>query len=72
MIRGPAHKQADKRAAELRAARIEASASQPAPVTKAQAATALDELDDCARMGTGVDAHGPRGVLERFISQQPS
>ena len=29
---------------------------------------ALDSLDDCARMDVGVDAHGPRGVLERFIA----
>lgn len=30
---------------------------------------ALDSLDDYARMNTGVDAIGPRGVLERFISE---
>ena len=30
---------------------------------------ALDSLDDYARMGVGVDAHGPRGMLERFIAQ---
>lgn len=30
---------------------------------------ALDSLDDYARMNTGVDAIGPRSVLERFISE---
>lgn len=29
---------------------------------------ALDSLDDCARMDVGVDAVGPRGVLERGIA----
>ena len=29
---------------------------------------ALDSLDDCARMESGVDAIGPRGVLEAFIT----
>lgn len=38
-------------------------------VSPAQAAEALDSLDDCARMDLGVDAHGPRAVLERFIAQ---
>jgi hypothetical protein len=33
-----------------------------------QAREALDNLDDYARMDTGVDAIGPRGVLETFIS----
>lgn len=40
-----------------------------ATVSAAQAAEALDSLDDCARMGLSVDAHGPRGVLERYIAQ---
>ena len=39
-------------------------------VTIEQAREALDSLDDFARMDNGVDAHGPRGVLERFIAQQ--
>lgn len=30
---------------------------------------ALDNMDDYARMNTGVDAIGPRSVLERFISE---
>jgi hypothetical protein len=39
-------------------------------VSHEAAAKALDSLDDYARMGTGVDAHGPRGMLERYIEQQ--
>ncbi len=39
------------------------------PVTAAEAAEALDSLDDYARM-YGVDAIGPRKTLERFIAQQ--
>jgi hypothetical protein len=39
-------------------------------VSHEDAAKALDSLDDYARMGTGVDAHGPRGMLERYIAQQ--
>lgn len=35
-----------------------------------QAKSALDSLDDYARMNVGVDAYGPRGMLERFIDQQ--
>lgn len=35
-----------------------------------QAREALDSLDDYARMDAGVDAYGPRGILERFIEQQ--
>lgn len=38
-------------------------------VSADQAAEALDSLDDYARMDLGVDAAGPRGVLERFIAQ---
>lgn len=38
-------------------------------VTPDQAAEALDSLDDFARMGVGVDARGPRKVLEQFIEQ---
>lgn len=34
----------------------------------AQAKEALDNLDDYARMDVGVDAMGPRGVLEKFIA----
>lgn len=33
-----------------------------------QAREALDNMDDYARMETGVNAIGPRGVLETFIS----
>lgn len=39
-------------------------------VTKKQAMKALDNLDDYARMDVGVNAYGPRGVLEQFIRQQ--
>lgn len=38
-------------------------------ITKKQALEALDNLDDYARMEIGVDAVGPRTVLERFILQ---
>lgn len=38
-------------------------------VTPYQAAEALDSLDDYARMATGVDAIGPRGLLQRFIGE---
>lgn len=38
-------------------------------VTQQDAREALDSLDDFARMDCGVDAIGPRGVLERFIEQ---
>lgn len=38
-------------------------------ITKAQALEALDDLDDYARMETGVDAHGPRETLRQFIEQ---
>lgn len=38
-----------------------------APEQTETAREALDSLDDYARMDTGVDAFGPRGVLERFI-----
>lgn len=38
--------------------------------TAEQARVALDDLDDFARMDTGVDAMGPREVLEGFIEQQ--
>lgn len=44
-------------------------AASGALVSPNQAAEALDSLDDCARMNLGVDAHGPRSVLERFIAQ---
>ena len=33
----------------------------------AQARKALDDMDDYARMEVGVDAMGPRNVLEKFI-----
>ena len=39
-------------------------------ITKTQALEALDSLDDFARMTIGVDAHGPRGTLKRFIEEQ--
>ena len=39
-------------------------------ITKAQALEALDNLDDFARMTVGVDAHGPRETLKRFIEEQ--
>lgn len=38
-------------------------------ISKQAASDALDSLDDFARMECGVDAIGPRGVLERFIEQ---
>jgi hypothetical protein len=38
------------------------------PPTVAEALIALESLDDCARMSEGIDAYGPRGVLERFIA----
>lgn len=38
-------------------------------ITKAAALAALDSMDDYARMGTAVDASGPRRVLEQFIAQ---
>lgn len=38
-------------------------------VTCELAAEALDSMDDFARMDFGVDPFGPRGVLERFISE---
>lgn len=34
----------------------------------ASAIMALDNMDDYARMDIGVNAIGPRGVLERFIN----
>lgn len=37
--------------------------------TAEQAREALELMDDCARMGTGVDAFGSRKVLEAFIAQ---
>jgi hypothetical protein len=37
-------------------------------VTAEQALEALDSLDDYARMDTGVDAIGPREVLQKFIA----
>ncbi len=40
-------------------------------VSKATALEALDNLDDYARMQTGVDAYGPRTALQRFIEQTP-
>lgn len=35
--------------------------------TAAEALAALEALDDYARMETGVDAIGPRGVLQAYI-----
>lgn len=40
-------------------------------ITKKEALEALDSMDDYARMEVGVDAMGPRTVLERFILQSP-
>lgn len=42
-------------------------AASPAP-TVAQALTALDDMDDYARMTVGVDAAGPRETLQAFIA----
>lgn len=39
-------------------------------IAHAEASEALDALDDYARMDVGVDAIGPRGVLEKYIEQQ--
>jgi len=38
-------------------------------VTREAALTALDDLDDFARMTVGVDAHGARETLRRFIQE---
>lgn len=38
-------------------------------ISVAEASDALDALDDYSRMNTGVDAIGPRSVLEMFIRQ---
>lgn len=40
------------------------------PITKAQALEALDNLDDFARMETGIYAHGPTETLRKYIEQQ--
>jgi len=42
--------------------------NKPLSELAADAREALDSMDDFARMDVGVDAHGPRGVLERFIA----
>jgi hypothetical protein len=42
----------------------------PCGVTKEQALAALDDMDDFARMQTGVDAIGARETLIRFIEQK--
>lgn len=39
-------------------------------VSHEEAAKALDSLDDYARMPLGVDAVGPRELLEKYIKQQ--
>jgi len=39
------------------------------PITVQQALTALDNMDDYARMNTGVNAYGPVGALRAFIEQ---
>lgn len=46
--------------------------TEPVPliVSKESALEALDSIDDCARMELGVDAMGPRCVLEKYIAQQ--
>lgn len=46
------------------------STNEQAHITHADASKALDDMDDYARMEMGVDAYGPRGVLERYIAQQ--
>lgn len=40
-----------------------------ARITCAEAAIALDEMDDLARMDIGVDGVGPREVLAQFIRE---
>lgn len=40
-----------------------------APISIAQATEALSSLDDYARMDIGVNAIGPRQVLEQFIRE---
>jgi hypothetical protein len=47
----------------------EAKAMTEQTYTAEQARKALDDMDDYARMETGVDAIGPRKVLEAFIEQ---
>lgn len=41
-------------------------------ITKEKALVALNDMDDYARMTLGVDAHGPRETLRRFIEQSGS
>ena len=43
--------------------------SEVMPVTAERAREALEDMDDYARMDAGVDARGPREVLERFIAE---
>ena len=43
--------------------------SEMKPVTVERAREALEGMDDYARMDAGVDAKGPREVLERFIAE---
>lgn len=43
--------------------------SEAKPVTVERAREALEDMDDYARMDAGVDAKGPREVLERFIAE---
>jgi hypothetical protein len=38
-------------------------------VTKSQAYTALDDMDDYARMGIGIDAKNHIKLLEKFIAE---
>ena len=38
-------------------------------VSMEEAIEALDDMDDYARMETGVNAYGPRGTLTAFIEQ---
>lgn len=52
-------------------ARAKAMPERDRSVTKAEALEALDSLDDYARMSVGVNAIGPRGVLERYIANMP-
>lgn len=43
--------------------------SEMKPVTPEHTREALEDMDDYARMDAGVDAKGPREVLERFIAE---
>ena len=57
---------------KLHAAPAALAPAEPVSVSKQQALEALDSMDDFARMAVGVDAHGPRDLLERFITAAPA